>query len=457
MQAEHNHHTKGLLRLTMACNERCPFCNVPVEDYERPTPADAEIDAQLDAFVAAQAQTLTLSGGEPTLLKRRLLRVISEAKRRGIPFIELQSNAILIDTDYAEALAQAGLGSAFISLLSDVPALHDRLAGLEGAWERCLRGIDALLAAGIRVTLNPVTALETQERLPDYIEFVASRFPQIRSISLSVVQPHGRAAGQYDLLPNYAILGPAVREARARAVLYGIELLNPYCGLPACVGWSDALAQSVEALEARDVAASATGLQNSGNKRHGPPCTHCVLRARCGGAWFAYWDQYGASGLQAPAQLKGPWVGVSEWEAVVLAPGGPKPESLIALAMAEKPFVWLWTDQLSVRMADALLSQSFGGLALELPGSAIRQAAALKGMYHFLLKRRQGLPQRQAALWLGLRQPGVLEAQQAAGLASVLKIDVLYLLLSQTAGWEPMCAVLSAQYGVEIRLFQLHA
>ena len=37
--AEDSHRTKGLLRLTMACNERCPFCNVPAEDYARPTPS----------------------------------------------------------------------------------------------------------------------------------------------------------------------------------------------------------------------------------------------------------------------------------------------------------------------------------------------------------------------------------------------------------------------------------
>ena len=29
---EQSHRTKGLLRLTMACNEQCPFCNVPAED-----------------------------------------------------------------------------------------------------------------------------------------------------------------------------------------------------------------------------------------------------------------------------------------------------------------------------------------------------------------------------------------------------------------------------------------
>ena len=38
-QAEESHLTKGLVRLTMVCNERCPFCNVPAEDFPAaPTP-----------------------------------------------------------------------------------------------------------------------------------------------------------------------------------------------------------------------------------------------------------------------------------------------------------------------------------------------------------------------------------------------------------------------------------
>ena len=66
--------------------------------------------------------------------------------------------------------------------------------GLEGAFGRCLAGIDALLDAGVRVALNPVTAACTQARVADYVDFVAARLPRVRSISLSAVQPHGRAA-----------------------------------------------------------------------------------------------------------------------------------------------------------------------------------------------------------------------------------------------------------------------
>ena len=107
--AEENHRTKGLVRLTMACNERCPFCNVPAEDYPaRPTP-EAELLAEVDRFVAAGDRTLTISGGEPTLLRRRLLALTREARARGIDFVEIQTNAVLITPDYAAALAEAGV------------------------------------------------------------------------------------------------------------------------------------------------------------------------------------------------------------------------------------------------------------------------------------------------------------------------------------------------------------
>ena len=93
----------------MACNERCPFCNVPVEDYERPTPPEAELLRELDAFVASGEQTLTLSGGEPTLYRKRLANVIARARKGGVRFVELQTNAVLLDAGYARELVDAGL------------------------------------------------------------------------------------------------------------------------------------------------------------------------------------------------------------------------------------------------------------------------------------------------------------------------------------------------------------
>jgi len=406
--AEESHQTKGLLRLTMACNERCPFCNVPAEDYRaRLTPPWDVVAAELDAFVASGERTLTISGGEPTLLKRRLLKLVSAARAAGVPLVELQTNAVLIDETYAAALAEAGLTSAFVSLLSEDPACHDELAGLADAFPRCLRGIDALLACGVRVTLNPVFAAQTAGRLVSYIDFVAARLPQVRSISLSAVQPHGRAASTPELMPDYAVLGPQVPAARARAAAHGIELLNPYCGLPLCVGWSDDLDHCVEAIEARAGGwQQRPGVENQGDKSHGPPCGPCALRGWCGGAWHAYWSHHGGSGIAPPATVAAPWrAGARQhpYQAIVRAPdSGPNDETWDALDRAPTPTVWLWTRRLDGAAIARLARSRCTDLGLEVPAAGMAAGGDRARSMARLLRRLARAPQR---IWLAVR-PG---------------------------------------------------
>lgn len=367
-QSEDSHRTKGLLRLTMACNERCPFCNVPAEDYTRKTPPLEATLREVDAFIDSGATTLTISGGEPTLLRKRLIEVVERARKGGISFVELQTNAVLIDEAYAAALADAGVTSAFVSLLSHIDRHHDELAGLEGAFDKCLRGIDAMVDVGIRVTLNPVTALQTQDLVAEYVGFVRDRLPEVKFISMSAVQPHGRAASEQELMPEYDRLAISIKRARKVAEDAQIKLLNPYCGLPACVGWEDGLSDSVEAFESLSGGWRQTlGLDNQGNKSHGAPCRTCAVRTRCGGAWHSYWQLRGGRGLRAPKIRVEPWAGEYDplAQAVIEAPVGISEDLLSRVDGAEAPTVWVWTHQLVRGDAQRLLRSRCSDLALE--------------------------------------------------------------------------------------------
>ena len=51
----------------------------------------------------------------PGMLRKRLLATCARAVAGGIRFIELQTNATLIDATYAQQLAAAGVTSAFVS------------------------------------------------------------------------------------------------------------------------------------------------------------------------------------------------------------------------------------------------------------------------------------------------------------------------------------------------------
>ena len=266
---------------------------------------------EMDQIIGSGAKTATSSGGEPTLMRERLLQATEYLREQGLEFIELQTNAVLIDTEYASALSESGVTSAFVSFLSHVPEHHDTLCGLPGAFEKCEAGIDSLLDAHISVTLNPVIASSTQHLIADYLEYVATRFPRIQYVSLSAVQPHGRAARNLELLPHYGPLREQVRAAHHVAARFGLTLLNPYCGLPLCVGWRDAQEVSVEAVGSLNGDTGALGLDNLGNKRHGTVCQPCALRTRCGGAWHAIWDARGGAGIEPPARIGAPWQ--SEW------------------------------------------------------------------------------------------------------------------------------------------------
>ncbi len=428
------HRTKGLLRLTMACNERCPFCNVPMEDYPERTPPMDEVLAELTSFEGER--TLTISGGEPTLLRDRLLTLVREARTRGLEFVELQTNAVLIDDGYARALAEAGVTSGFVSLLSHVPALHDELAGLADAFAPCLRGIDALLDAGVAVTLNPVTARQTQELLPDYVTFVADRLPRVTAISVSAVQPHGRAARHPDLLPDYAVLRDVVPRARAVAAERGVELVNPYCGLPLCVGWADRPDRSVEAIEAEAGWRPGPGVSNRGDKRHGEPCRACSLRTRCGGAWHAYWSERGGSGIEAPARSAAPWFG-----------GGERQEVWTEIAdEAVEPTVWLRSD----RVPAGLLDSAVTDLALELNPTA---AEALTDVADLMATQADRPDQGRLRVHLGLRPQGRPDARaidRLVGRAAALGVHEVTVIGTDPVWRRLVEALRSAWPGIQV-------
>ena len=409
--AEDSHATKGLLRLTMACNERCPFCNVPQEDYQPATPEESQTDEELQRFIDRGDKTLTISGGEPTLLRKRLIKLVQRARAGGIRFIEVQTNAVLIDENYAAEMADAGVTSAFVSLLSHVPEHHDSLAGLDGAFPRCLAGIDALLDAGIRVTLNPVTARQTQELVADFVQFVNDRLPRVRSISMSAVQPHGRARENLELLPDYDHLSRHIRQARQVAKQTGIELLNPYCGLPLCVGWEDGLSVSVEAIEAT-IQSTAQGIDNHGNKRHGAPCMDCVLRNRCGGAWHAVWDVRSGRGISPPAVVSKPWEERdSPLQFVARTLSSEETINWAALSDSPAPTKWLWTNQ--PHPAKLIRTSGVGQIALRVPLHAPADARPLLSLAR-KLDRSNALvsPQRTIQTHIEWPIPADTTAQQ---------------------------------------------
>jgi len=284
-----------LVRLGYACNERCLFCNVECLPEERKLDDSVLRNAMKAALLSGgrPGARISISGGEPGLYKG-LPALIKLFKSKQAERVEVQTNALCFaDRALAVSAAAAGATSAFVSLHSHSAGVHDKLTGVKGAHARCLRGIDNLLSCGLEVVLNPVLCSHNYRGAGKYLAFVVARFPEIKTISLSVVQPRGRVRANRRLVPDYADISRYVSAALSYAEKAGMTVNNPICGLPLCVGgWHERMDRCVES------SLSKINLRQSNGKVQPPLCSSCSVRGYCGGVWSEYLGIHGMSGLK---------------------------------------------------------------------------------------------------------------------------------------------------------------
>ena len=142
--------TEVTVRVNFHCNQACEFCFVSTH---LPPPAEAAVRRAIET-AADEGALVVLSGGEPTL-NARLVDYVGLARRRGARAVELQTNAIrLADPTLTGALVAAGLDRAMVSLHGSTAAVSDGITGAPGTFVATLRGIDALVSAGVDVRLK---------------------------------------------------------------------------------------------------------------------------------------------------------------------------------------------------------------------------------------------------------------------------------------------------------------
>ncbi len=100
---------------------------------------------------------LTIMGGEP-LIHPRLVDMVREAKTR-LPQcnLDMSTNATLLHR-HADALVDAGIDDVYISVDGPTPQINDPIRGRK-AFERAMRGLEALQQASRRAGHGPMIAL----------------------------------------------------------------------------------------------------------------------------------------------------------------------------------------------------------------------------------------------------------------------------------------------------------
>lgn len=227
------------VELTSACNQKCSYCyNGWREDDGKSVGAlpTSELCALLDrAFDEIEFDHVTLTGGEP-LSRRDLFDVLDLLRRRSMPF-QMISNGGLVTEALATRLASYRPLSVQVTLDGPSAEHHDPLvsgdSGVLGHFDRTLRGIRHLRAAGIRVAGCMVVNRKNAHLVGETLALFASL--GVRDISFSRFSPAGYAAGfAAELLPSRSDIVRALEAAEASAIEHGLRIQSTM-PIPPCV------------------------------------------------------------------------------------------------------------------------------------------------------------------------------------------------------------------------------
>jgi MoaA/NifB/PqqE/SkfB family radical SAM enzyme len=286
--------------LLEACNFGCGFC---YREPWVPNLSTADCQKEIDAVARLKHSGIALSGGEPTI-RDDLPELVAYARSRGIRDIQLHTNGwALIQDGYAESLKAAGLTSTMISLHAHTDDVFARVTSTkEEFFERTLTAIDRAREVGIHTILSHVVNAYNYEGLPDWVRFIANRFPGIE-VFFFFVYPSVKGQDHMDMYPRLSDVEPYWYEA-----LKAVEELNVHINVDSLAGFPMCYMKGFEHLSKfynaeEDEAVIGEEADDHTLKipemRHGAGCAGCTWEKVCPGFWVDYMDRFGEDEFQA--------------------------------------------------------------------------------------------------------------------------------------------------------------
>mgnify|MGYP006298078929 CR=1 FL=1 len=280
-----------LIRVTKRCNQQCLFCNnnESAPGYVDDLPSALERARRIHD---AGLREVSFTGGEPTLVPW-LREAIQAAAALGLQ-VGLQTNAVVLDRpEAAQALVDAGLSHALVSLHATTPEVSDGITEAPGTFHRTLAGIHRLIEAGAQVNVNTVVCLLNARLLPEMARRLTKENGwkgRIREWVVSFMAPEAQGARNAHLMVRYRDAVPHLEEALRHVRKKGLRLTVPgVCGAPVCVLGKAAVCS----VEARGTLAP----PKMKTRYYPAACSTCAQRQWCSGVWREYGRRFGVDEL----------------------------------------------------------------------------------------------------------------------------------------------------------------
>ena len=206
----------GCLDLTHRCNLRCIHCYIadgaPAASGEMTTDRVLSI---MDEIAEAGCLFLLITGGEP-LLRPDFASLYVRAKEKGL-LVTVFTNAVLVDERIARLFQEWPPQVVEVSIYGATAAVHDRITGVAGSFDRAMQGVRRLLDRAVKVTLKTVLMSVNRDELPAMRQLAATLGVKFRMDAAVFARLDGdRVPLQWRLPPAEAVAAEFADESSAR-------------------------------------------------------------------------------------------------------------------------------------------------------------------------------------------------------------------------------------------------
>ena len=266
----------NVLFITNCCNSNCIMCPDSMASRTRELGITKESLLNLLGLIPDDTHHLTITGGEPTLLKWDLLAVLKACKERfeNTLFLMLTNGRSLCVEEYRKAFLES-LPNHFrvgIPLYGTDAKSHDAITQAPGSFEQTTAALKAIQFQ-TEVEIRIVVMSFNFKQLPLIAQYIASNLPGIHIVNFMGMELLGSAAINRDKLwVDYSDTVPYLEKAILILLKAGIDsrIYNyPLCSLPEKL-WS---------LSEKSISDYKVLFR--------PECDACTVKQYCGGFFFS--------------------------------------------------------------------------------------------------------------------------------------------------------------------------
>lgn len=263
--------------VTNQCNSNCIMC--PDSDIVRMGKENVDINKLIEYVrcIPNDARYITITGGEPGMLKKDLNVLLRECKQclPDTEFLLLSNGRVFSNTEYVDEFAESIPSNirVGIPLYADNEEEHDNITRAKGSFRQTLTGIRNLIERNIDIEIRIVVLKKNYKLLENIASFITREIPQVKMVNIMALEMLGNSfKNKNEVWINFEDINEYLYRACIKLIKSGI-ITNLY-NFPLCN-----LNEKLYTLAHRSI--------TDYKVRYKEECNGCQAKDICGGFFFS--------------------------------------------------------------------------------------------------------------------------------------------------------------------------